>query len=275
MRSVTCGLRWETAVEWIVIAWMSAWLWSFLLQGLRTPSGPLTWSADAIESAGLGTPHWLVDTSDWIASPDRSWPYWVLVAAAVIAATASIGQRTGSRVAALVAMALALEAKTSWWTCALVVLGVLGLAMVAWIRAWTKGPVDRYQVEILFSRQVVPLLVAPVIAPVLMLHTLLGVYSRKEPYEPSIALAEEAARAPRGSNGDGAETLSWVDTMALVAAITSANNPWMARQVASHFHFKMKQQREAAEVSARAKRASLSDRDDAFEHLLRKGGAES
>lgn len=269
------GLRWEAAVEWVAIAWMSAWLWSFVLQGRWMPPGPLTWSADAIEAAGFGTPHWLVDTSEWLVSPDRSWIYWVLVAATVMASTASIGRRTGFRVTAVIAMALALEVETSWRTCTLIGFGVSALAMVAWIRVWQRGPVDRYWVQLVFSRQVVPLLVAPVIAPVLVLHALLGAYSRDDGDEPSIALAEEAVRAPRGSMGDGAGILPWADTMALVAAITSAHNPWIASRVASHFHFKLKQQREFAELSARNKRAFSSHGDHAFEDLLLKGDAES
>jgi len=171
---------------------------------------------------------------------------------------------------ALVAMALVLEIETSWLTCAFIGLGVLALAGLALIRGGQGSPHDKYWVKVAFSGQVVGLLVAPVIAPVLVLRALLDAYKWDDGYEPSIALADEAVEERRKSMVTGTETLPWADTMALVAAITSTHNPWIARRVASHFHLELKQQRKAAEEREKRKRALSSHGDHAFEGLLLK-----
>lgn len=263
------GLRWETATEWIVIVWISGWLWTSLLQSNWMTIGPLTWSADMIDAAGFGIPGWLTDTSDWLTAQARSWVYWVLISIIVMASTASIGRRAGFRMTAMIALAFAFEVEASWRTLAFIGLGVSALAIAAWIRAWQGSPGDRYWVRLMFLGQVVPLLFAPVVAPVFVLRGVLDAYLRYDRTSPSLALAKEVTRAPRTTIGDVTSTVLRADTMALVAAMTSAHSPREANLVASHFHYEMKQQREQVELNAQSKQTLFWRRNAIPEALLR------
>jgi len=255
------GVRWETAIEWVVITYLSTWFWWSILASRGSVPGPLTWGADAIHSAGFGTQHWLVDTATWLVSPDRTWVYTVLVIAVAMAATASIGQRTGFRVVALVALTLALEINPTLVTAKWVLLGVSVLAAMAVVLSVVSDEAPR-RVFAVFISEVLILPAAPVFAPVVVLFMLATRYDTATLYEPSLLLAASVDEAIRTAEKASTEVPPICLTMALVAAITSANDPRAARKVAARFHSMMESrlQKVRDEATATRRREEFQER---------------
>lgn len=249
------GINWDHFIEWLLIAWLSAWIWTawIVSNAFIVPrSGPITWIADVIREFG-GTPAaWLVAIPEWLTDPTRAALLPISVVASAAFATLSVRsyKLTGLRVLALAMAAIAVEIHGS-------VLPLLWIALIAavpcvisvlasfipqddddlrdereWSFFYAKGSLQ------LYATRVLALYVMPIAAPIVLVFVLVFSYRIERQYQPSEALGKVAAREiAKQSRSD--KTLAEADPLvissALVAAVTSALPTTHSQRVAASF----------------------------------------
>lgn len=257
------GLSWDRFVEWTVIAWLSAWIWTAwaVSNAVVFPaSGPITWLAEVVRLLGGEPASWLTAIPVWLTEPQRSVLLPISVVASASFATLSVRsyRLTGLRVLALIAAVVAVEIHGSALPLIWVVLvaavpfGVaFGLGFLPnsdeldpreWSRHYPPGALQR------FVMRVVGLYAMPVAAPVLLFPALVSSYRVERKYVPSEALAEAAARE-LGKESSGERPHASADPIAMassiVAAITATSATASSREVAAAFDHHIREGRQS------------------------------
>ena len=265
------GLRWDNFVEWVIIAWSSAWLWTSwaVSNAFVFPmNGPIEWIAEVLRLLDVPSPSWLLSIPRWLTEPDRSWLLWVFIVGAAVFATLSVRshRHTGLRVMALVCMILALEVDGSAWPIlwsGLWALIPFGIALVLGALPDSRNSEQRLSSFFLpqgvaehYFVRVLGIFAMTVVAPGVLFAALVTSYRTVVPYEPS----RELARLVAYELEERADSLADVDAFtalsALVAAVSANSSSNSSRHVAGTFHFHMKRQRESRRLAERAGRAN-------------------
>lgn len=201
------GLRWDTLVEWIVISWLSIWLWMGLheTQSLQWSYGPLTGLDGFLESVSLDSPNWVETVRIWITDPDHSWLANTFVAIAVAASVAAIRSHklSGLRTVALLSATIACEMNQSFFS-------------IVWILIWAAVPAaiacligliddlrqsDKFDSYAFYHpptiltdylTNVVFLFLLPLVAPFLLAVQLIASFQTKLNYDPVDKLHQKA-----------------------------------------------------------------------------------
>lgn len=245
------GLSWDRFVEWAIIVWLAAWIWTAwaVSNALVFPSsGPITWIAEVVTAFGETPATWLTDFPVWLADPNRAALLPISAVGAACFATLSVRsyRYTGLRVLALVCAVIAVQIEGSvlpliWIVTISAVpfavalgFGFLGDNKIHDEREWSihYPPLAIRS----FVLRVVGLFAMPVAAPILLLPALIGSYRWKHEYQPSEALATVAVReweAARGGADDGSSGA--LHTAALLAGVTSTTSTARSQQAAAVF----------------------------------------
>ena len=265
------GLRWDSFVEWTMIAWLSLWFWTSCLvtSEFTLPSvGPIEWIAEVLRALAVDPPEWLLAIPGWLTDPQRAWLLHVFVISAVAAATLAVRsyRHTGLRVLALACAALAYEVDASASPIAQILLLAAVPAAVAILISFLPDRREREDrmtsffhgagVSERYIMRVFGLFVAPVVAPFLLLVALVTSYRTEVAYQPSYDLARAAASGLESAGGStklaDADALAVVS--AIVAAITANSTQLESRWTASTFNYEWKERRAAEAARRRAQR---------------------
>lgn len=271
------GVRWDTLVEWVVITWLSIWLWTSGLQESRSGSsagwtdGPLTAVENFLRSLDIVPPSWLTGTTDWLVDSSPEWLSSVLVVIAVVSCVTAVrGHRlSGLRTLALLATALVCEVHGNLRPVAWVLLLAAIPAAVAWSIAFaddrrknSKFSEDEYYfgqgIISVYITRIILLFLAPLFAPLLLAGQLVVSFRTNVPHEAAEELNKEVIYALKTRGAGRAGDLDALTEVAASAAIQLAGNPSReARLIAGAYRFKLQQRREA---EAEAGRKTLDSR---------------
>jgi hypothetical protein len=253
------GLRWDNFVEWVIVFWASAWLWSSwaVSNALVFPKeGPIEWVGDILHRLAVEPPHWLLEIPRWLTTPDRSWLLWVFQIGAAIFATLAVRsyRHSGLRIMALICLRFAFEVNRSVLPLLWVTLFALippGAALIASVVApdsrgiedegrsffYPKGIVERYLPRVL------GLFLFPVIAPGVVFVELVNAYKTVPLYHPSSNLASRVAMELQDRPKSLAEVDALTALSALVSAVSASQSLSMSQKVADIFDYHVKQRR--------------------------------
>lgn len=262
------GVRWDTFVEWVVIAWLSIWFWTSRPKEHRTGSflewtnGPLAAVEKFLRSLDIGPPAWLTGTADWLIDAPRERLSTVLVVIAVVSCVTAVRnyRYSGLRTLALLAVALVCEVQGSFWP----VLWVLLLAAIpaawAWTLAFADGrrkvsqfSEDEYyfgeRIVLIYFRRIVLLFLVPLFAPILLAGQLVVSFRTNVPYNAVKELNHEVIDALESHGTDRAEDLDALTGAAASAALQLAGNRSReAHLIAEAYRSTLKRRREAEQV---------------------------
>ena len=261
------GIRWDSLVEWVVIAWLSAWTWAAIfsdqgpLPGWGPSSGeghgPLTGIGLFLENLDASSPGWFSAVMGWLHDPAHNWVYYVfLLTAVTTSVTAARNSRhTGLRVLALLSTAIACEMNGSLWPVAWVLLlaavPALWACGIDWVgRKSDEGDGDRYYfapgILMRFLTRIAFLFLLPLAAPFLLLGQLVVSFRTDLPYSPAKEISNEVITVLTARGADGPSALDPLTEAASSAAISLAGNQSReAREVLISYHFALKRRREA------------------------------
>lgn len=259
------GLSWDRFIEWVIIAWLSAWIWTAwtVSNAIVFPtSGPITWISEVIRAFGVQPARWLLDVPIWLTDPQRGMLLPIGVIASAVLATLSLHSYdlTGLRVLALACALVAVEIHRSM----LPMLWIVLLAAIPFLAAlgFSFLPQDRdhdvderewsaFTPEVsvrFYLARVLGLFVMPLAAPVFLLFAVVNSYRVEREYRPADDLASVAAQELVREVEQG-KRLSTSDpltvTSALVAAITSISPTTNSRRVAAAFDYRIRERRYA------------------------------
>lgn len=259
------GLRWDTLVEWVVIAWLSVWFWTSQRQESREgrsfgwTEGPLTAVEDFLHSLNIVPPSWLSGTTDWLAHSSPEWLSTVLVVVAVVSCVTAVRsyRLSGQRTLALLATALVCEVQGAFWPVLWVLLLAAIPAAVAWSIAFTDGrrkdskfSENEYYfgpgIVTAYVTRIVLLFLVPIFAPILLAGQLVVSFRTNSRYDPANELNKEVIDALKTRGTGRADDLDALTEVAAAAAIQLAGNPSPeARQIAGEYRFRLQQRRKA------------------------------
>lgn len=193
------GFRWDALVEWILISWLSLWLWMSMFRNkdLKGTYGPLDGLRGFLEDLGFASHNWLDQTISWASDPEHVWFSRWLVAVAVVAAVTTVRsyRLTGLRIVALFSVALAVQMQQSFWPIFWTLFWAAiptGLALLKGFRDdhSQSGVKDRepyFSVRSVlydFCAKIVLLFVMPLIAPLIVVAILIYSFEKHPPYNP-------------------------------------------------------------------------------------------
>ncbi|WDH78808.1 hypothetical protein PTQ19_15065 [Microbacterium esteraromaticum] len=254
------GLSWDRFVEWMVIAWLAAWLWTAWVVSnamILPESGPITWFADVIKAFGGEPAAWLVAIPEWLTDPNRAPLLPICVIASAVLSTLSLRsfRLTGLRVLALLSAAIAVEIHGTmlplvWIALAAAVPFAVSVLLSVlprddadmgdereWSFFYAKGSMY------MFGFRVLALYLMPVAAPILLAIALVFSYRIEREYSPSESLGRESARALAAASKKG-ETVATCDPLvtssAIVAALTAATPTVTGQRVAASFDHQLR-----------------------------------
>lgn len=247
------GLGWDRFVEWSLVAWLSAWIWTAwaVSNAIVFPtSGPISWIAEVVTALGAEPADWLVGIPAWLTDPRRSVLLPIAVVGAAVCATLSVRgySLTGLRVLALAFAVVAVEidgtvAPLLW----IVLVAAIPFAVAfglgfrpqdhgyddrEWSFFYPLGAIRNYLVRVL------GLFAMPIAAPGLLAFALVTSYRIDREYRPAESLAAVVARELDMAS-EKEKTLTGGDPLlvasALVAAITSTSASAGSQRVAATF----------------------------------------
>lgn len=236
------GLSWDRFIEWTVITWLSAWIWTAWIVSsafIVPDSGPVTWIADVITAFGGSAPAWLLGIPVWLLDPHRAALLPICLIASAVLATLSLRSftLTGLRVLALAAAAVAVEIHGSilplFWIVAIASAPCIVSIVASFVprddnarfddREWSffyaKGSL------VMFAFRILGLYGMPVAAPFVLANGLVSSYRIERVYNPAESLGRAAARELAGAsknNKSVAESDPLVVLSALVSAVSAA-----------------------------------------------------
>ncbi|QJU52685.1 hypothetical protein SCB71_04885 [Herbiconiux sp. KACC 21604] len=266
------GLRWDTLVEWVVITWVSVWLYSSWVAhpDAAFPSeGPIEWTAGLFRALSIDPPGWLTGVTPWLTDASRSWLLGLSVVLSAVFVTLSVKRRNrvGLRFLALVMLVIALEIGDSIWPVFL----ILALAAVPAICAAVAGVVENLRADdrrddlhdgfflpSIVLRQYVEgvllLFAMPVLAPFILLYRLVTSYRVELPYDPSAELARLVAEELEEGSRSVQKTDALLAVSALAAIQTAGSSPRSSRDIASMLHHRVRDRRELRQRLERDRR---------------------
>jgi hypothetical protein len=252
------GLRWDNFVEWVIVFWASAWLWSSwaVSNALVFPKeGPIEWVADLLHRLAVEPPHWLLEIPRWLTTPDRSWLLWVFQIGAAIFATLAVRsyRHSGLRIMALINLLLAFEVNRSALPLLWVALFALippGVALIASVVTDSRSIEDRHRgffypkgIIKRYLTRILGLFLFPAIAPGVVFLALVNAYKTVPPYEPSSDLASRVAIELHDRPKSLAEVDALTALSALVSAVSASQSLSSSQNVAGIFDYHVKQRR--------------------------------
>lgn len=259
------GVRWDTLVEWVVIAWLSIWFWTSQREESRDgrsfgwTEGPLTAVEDFLHSLDIVPPSWLSRTTNWLVHSSPEWLSTVLIVVAVVSCVTAVRsyRLSGQRTLALLATAFVCEVEGDFWP----VLWVLLLAAIPAAVAWSIAFTDGRRKDSKFSEneyysgpgiinayltRIVLLFMAPIFAPILLAGQLVVSFRTNLRYEPAKELNKEVIDALKTRGTGRADDLDALTEVAAAAVIQLAGNPSLeARQIAGEYRVRLQQRRKA------------------------------
>lgn len=264
------GLRWDTAVEWTMICWLSAWVLTAPLAGKGAgadvrDTGPISWIARSLWGLGLDAPEWIGALSLWLRDPGRPWLEVALIFASAILLTAAVRSVSlaGLRTVGLLSLAGVFEISRTYSSASVVLLIALMPALTAIVigvvsdrtrRDREERRTEFYLPQIIvrtFLTQVMLVILAPLIAPLLLLGMLVVGYKSSLPYRPITELAFEARKRMEQSSVPLEKLDALTASAALVSAILAGNSSREAHEVAAGFHLSLRDRRQADDMRRR------------------------
>ncbi len=263
---ILLGIRWNAVVAWIVLAWLSLWLWRTILAGqlFDWGSGPVTFIADAYRSLGDKPPGWLASMIGWLLDPahDALTTVFVLIAVVSIVSAVRCHRHAGLRSIAWVSTAFASEVAGRFWP----VVAVLALSSIPGVIAGCIALVSSARstdarddealddmhrgdaraayrgrtIVIYFIARVAAVLLAPLAAPALLMVQLVTSFRSEAPFEPARDIL-------RTIGSDAPETKADIDPLTRAAATAAiqlaGNDSREARGIVTDFSNRLEQRR--------------------------------
>lgn len=241
------GLSWDRFVEWVVIAWLALWWWGGLAEsnGFMPTKLPLEWTRTGLESLSIAVPEWFSDIPIWLSHPSRSWLALGFILLAVACQTCSLRrfQNTGLRVVALLALVAAIEAQQQYWP----LLHFIWVAAIPAAIAVARGFMpDQRKVDPLsesfyypggavnkFVGSVLSLLVLPVLAPFVLIGSLVSSYKVEVTREPAVEALQRVTRE-LCRNGTALKDLDALTFLSALLPVLALNKGWAGRRIAWH-----------------------------------------
>lgn len=261
------GLRWDNLVEWVIIVWASAWLyssWAVNNSIVFPQEGPIEWIASVLRLLDVQPPAWLAGIPHWLTDPSRGWLLGTFMALSAVFTTLAVRHydRAGLRFIALVAMMLALEVSEDAWP----LIGTALLAAVPAAIAFVWGFVHNAQagsdkdrssyyfppaVIRMFIEGALGIYAMPIAAPFVLAYSLVDSYRTKLPYEPSRDLARLAIRELHDQPQKLADADTFTVVSALAAVLTAGPSTRTSRNIAGTAHYYLEQRHDARVRAAR------------------------
>ncbi|MFJ4170928.1 hypothetical protein ACIPY3_15570 [Paenarthrobacter sp. NPDC089714] len=244
------GLSWDRFVEWVVIAWLSLWSWGGLAEsnGYMPKQLPLEWTRTGLESLSVAVPTWFSDIPVWLSSPSRSWLAIGFILLAVASQTCSLRrfQNTGLRVVALLALVAAIEAQQQYWP----LFHFIWIAAIPAAIAVARGFMpDQRKVDPLtesfyyhggvvskFVGSVLSLLVLPVLAPFVLIGSLVSSYKVEVTREPAVEALQQVTWELH-NKGTALKDLDALTFLSALLPVLALNKGWAGRRIAWHLQW--------------------------------------
>lgn len=232
------GLSWDRFLEWTIITWLSAWIWTAwsVSNAVVVPdSGPIAWIADVITAFGGKPPTWLSDIPVWLTDTHRAALLPICVVASAILVTLSLRsyRLTGLRVLALGSAAVAVEIDGSvlplLWIVAVAAVPCAASIVASFLPGDNDGLLDDrewgfFHIRssiVLFVLRVVGLYLMPLVAPGVLAAALVFSYRVESRYQPAQSLGRASAGELAAASSEQ-KTVAESDPLVLMSAIVSA-----------------------------------------------------
>jgi hypothetical protein len=256
------GIRWDSFVEWTVIAWLSAWFWVVALSWELTHGdlfpgrasdepfrGPIAAGRDFMLQIAIDPPDWLELLLGWLRDPGHAWIYWVALFVSVICCVTAARSydHTGLRVLSMIAAAIACEINGSIKPAAWVILIAAAPALIACaiffigqIRGVSKYGRSSYyyagHVLIKFTTGIVLMFVRIPLAPFFLAWQLVISFRTEIPKYAAAEISKDVTRLIEAEGVSEGGALDSVSRAALNASLALAGNRSPeARAILNHY----------------------------------------
>lgn len=280
------GVRWDSFLEWIIIAWLSAWFWLQPVAALAQNESPLKSLASDAEGnsgpvSGIGRfihfvdmpiPDWLSEFVDWLHDPLNN---WICIATTVLAVAACVTavrsyRHTGLRVIALTSTAIACEVNGDLapvtWILLLSAIPATWACSLDWIdqrRAKSKFSEDSYYfaqgILIKFISRIIFLFAQIPAAPALIIVQLVVSFRTDLSYSPAVELNREIMKVLKTqSERDKARLDALTQRASSAVDSLTGNQSRDAQEILRDYHHALKLRRETMESANRRKEMTKS-----------------
>lgn len=244
------GVRWDSAIQWTIVAFASAWFWLSAFPSMAAhggywcSQGPVDWLVQGLENLGIGVPAWLADTPAWLEQSRHAWVLALLPLIAALCGTCLVKAQRSSGLVILSVIAILLGVQTTMdlWPVAKTVLWALipvGIALViAVVQALLPRRDDREPGQYYLAARVVEKFIlaglAPIwevlLAPALALGLVVAMYGVPPiAWQPARDLAKAQLKAIRKS-GTSLSKARATDIVGVLAALLLVEPSPRARQ---------------------------------------------
>lgn len=280
------GVRWDSVLEWIIIAWLSAWFWLQSVAALapkESPlkrlasdadgnSGPVSGIGRFIQFVDISIPGWLSGFVDWLHEPLNN---WICVAATLLAVATCVTavrsyRHTGLRVIALTSAAIACEINGNLapvtWILFLSAIPTIWACSLDWIdqrREESKFSEDSYYfaqgILTKFISRIIFLFIQVPAAPALIIMQLIVSFRTDLRYSPSVELNREILKVLKTQSERDETRLDALTQRAssAVDSLTGSQSP-DAQEILRDYHRALQQRREAMESAERRQEITRS-----------------